>query len=912
MKNKELSRKLKKYGKGFLVFTLIIGMLASTFGVCVMAFTGGGGSDGEGDGGKNNDTDTPASQVYEDPVKQYDDIGNEIQLKDTVNVFTEAESKAFTDSILSIENVKNYGRNLLEIKLAGADNQKIKDSYGDIVYIQGGENSPLGEDRILRIESVYVSGSETIVRTSEPYFEDVFDSLELCATDSLTAENFVRGYYAQGVSSSFGTINDDGSVTMATESKPSVQPLSAKVEQTKASEFVTDKTDLIFEIDYKFKNNDKNAKDNSDGIEKDFGIKGQFGIRDLKAHMVCDMPSVATFEELYFGISGETFVDVDVYGKVSAKAEMEANKTDLWFFTVEGLNAKRFPIAILQFVGSSPVRITSKAFEEGNKSLVPTLYVMVYADWEGKISLELSGGFDYTHSFNGGLRLFKEGQPCLSFENYPYTKAYDVEKEDGFKWNVELALEADTNLTILGGSLLFYVAGVNLAEVSAARIGIEAKCNISLKADSQNGVQWPDITNTNFYIRGYLRIIEAKVKLKAEGKSFLKKLSIDISFEFGLLDITLFESGIRPDKYKPKVPISSKPVPNEFQSVISLVFDVSGSMSSNISTGESKLTAAKNAAKTIVGTTKTWAENNEGNFGIGIVQFADSASLVTIPHIDYPFLEDCIDTMNSGGGTSIYSGIDLGTSQLSAVNADVKVMILMTDGKDYNERGAKDSAKKAAEAGIKIYTIGFGDGVNEDVLKEIASISGGEYKYASTDNIIGITGSFMYAQQSANAKVLGEVQGAVSEGELSEKTTFAVNDSHGTLVLNTAWPGSFLDTILVDPNGRVVDENYPNSVTDESKIPSTIIVNNPIKGTWSVRVKGVECSYENEPFYTIVSFNQAKIEAVNEEMSGLQQAAVYCVAIGLFLTLASAMLLICFKDKKQMGEMPVQNGVSFQ
>ncbi|MBR6682424.1 MAG: VWA domain-containing protein [Clostridia bacterium] len=908
--NNKALRTVKKISKIFLALFLVLGILSSTFGVCVLALSSSGntGTGNNNDNGENDFGNSEPVNEYVAPTDQYKDIGNEIELKDSVVVLTENESKDINRSIVAIENVESGYEEYLQITLNTSDLDAIdKLQRNKIIYLHGDQNTPFGEDRIMKIDRISKSGGMTVLRTTEPYFEDVFTSMEICASDALTEDNFVKAYYANGVTSHFGEINDDVmNVSTSSFGTTTVQPIyttgsTSVVPLGDLTQHQTKSEGLIVEIDYDFNKNKKDdKKDEDSSIDKSFGIKGKFGIRDLTAHMVCDMPTVATFEELYFGVSGETFVNVTAYGSISAKAEMEAEKKDLLLCTLEGLNEKRFPIAVFQFKGTTPVYITNKAFEKGKESLVPSLYIMLYADWEGKISLELSGGFDYKEGFNNGVRIFKNGEPCLSFENYPYTTAYNVEDEDGFNWYVDLTLDANTDLTIFGGSLLFYVAGVNLGEISVARIGIQAACKISLKASSQKGLELPDKTNTDLYIRGYLKLIEAKVKLKAEGKSFLKKLSIDVDFEFALIDITLFEAGNRPDKYKPKMPISSIIPPTEFDSVISLVFDVSGSMNSKIDTGETKLEAAKKASEVIISTTKSWSKNNSGVYGVGIIKFESSATTVSVPHIDYKYLNECIATLDDGGGTNIASGINMGVSQLDTVKSSNKVIILMTDGQDSSN--SVKAAEDAAAKGIKIYTIGFGNDVNENILKQIAEKTGGEYQFANTDNIIGIMGSFMYAQTATNSDVIKEVEGAVSEGETSTESKFEVKESSGDLTVSTVWPGSFLDTILVDPNGRVVDEEYPNAYTDESQIPSIITVKNPIEGKWSVKVKGIECSYEKEPFYTIVSFNEAEETMLNSRMSDMENIAAYCIPIGLIVSIASIMLLVCLKEKKEKIE----------
>jgi len=857
-------------------------------------------------------------------TEQYKNLPNEIKLDEDVVIMSDKESEMFHDSLVGVE-FDGYNNERASFTLSGEDNPAVENlSGGDYVYIQGDEDSLVSADRIFRVDSVWNSDENTVVSVSEPYYEDVFESMEISFSDLLTEDNFVKAQFAEGVSAHFGDASSEiknatktsytssvsadltgnssvkanaGAVKTVSTSKTAAK--SSPMTKT-ATDYSSRDADLIVNIDYDFSKNAADKDSSSDeAIDKEFGIKGSFGIKDLTAHMVSDIPSITDPKELYFGVSGELFADIDLYGKVSASAEMEAEKRDTMFATLEGIRNKRFPIAVFQFNGTTPVYITNAAFKNQREQIIPALYLVLYADWEGKISLELNGGFEYTNTFNSGLRLINDGEFCFQFEEYPYYDHSGSGSKDGMDWNVDLGLEADTELTLFGSSLLVYVGGVNLCELSVGRLGIEAACKIHLKAGTKEGLKILDSDDTEFYIRGFLKFIEAKVKLKADGKGILSKLSVDVDFEFALLDITLFEKGLRPDKYKPAIPVSTKKAPNEFESIITLVSDVSGSMNSGMATGETKLEAAKEAAKTIVDLTENWALQYEGNYGIGVIQFASNAKTISIPHIDYSYLRECIESMGDGGGTSIYSGIDLGVSQLVNAKATSKVMILMTDGQDSNDSATLASAKKAAEANIKIYTIGFGEGVNENILKQIAETTGGEYRYASTDNIVGIMGGFIFAQQSANSKVVAEYEGAVSEGETSAETDFVIDSMDGDLVATTVWPGSFLDTIITDPNGRVVDEKYPNATIDESRIPSMITVKKPIKGKWSVKVKGIETSYDKEPFYTVVSFKEIENTEKIKPLSSAENAAAHCVPIGICVSLTCLLLLICINKKKK-------------
>ncbi|MDR3314617.1 MAG: VWA domain-containing protein [Oscillospiraceae bacterium] len=343
--------------------------------------------------------------------------------------------------------------------------------------------------------------------------------------------------------------------------------------------------------------------------------------------------------------------------------------------------------------------------------------------------------------------------------------------------------------------------------------------------------------------------------------------------------------------------ISSVAYPTKFDSAITLVCDVSGSMDSRIDTGETKLSALKQAGTVIIDMMKGFSDQYPGDYGMGVVQFASSAKTLAFPHIDYPFIDDCIQSMGDGGGTNISSGLELGIEQLDNVTASNKVIILMTDGQDSNHSGILQQAEEAKEKNIRIFTVGFGADADESILQQVADATGGEYSFADTTNIVGIVASFMYAQQSTDSKVLADEQGTVTQGETTKAKAFTVPKEIGDLNGILYWPGSVLDLIIVDPNGRTVNEEYPGATINDANIPASVIIEDPIPGKWKMMVKGVETSYDEEPYYAITSFKKLDYSGV-AELEPIQLVGAYCLPIGFFMLLLCSALLIFFNGKK--------------
>lgn len=209
----------------------------------------------------------------------------------------------------------------------------------------------------------------------------------------------------------------------------------------------------------------------------------------------------------------------------------------------------------------------------------------------------------------------------------------------------------------------------------------------------------------------------------------------------------------------PRTGISSTDVEAE-GIAIALVVDISTSMLAEDFHPQNRLAVAKEEVAKFV--------RGRHYDRIGIVSFAAEA-LTQVPlTIDYAVLYRAIDQLETGqleDGTAIGTAIATAANRLRRAPGESRVMILMTDGE--NNRGEIDpitAARAAAAFDIKVYTIGVGsEGVapipiargmfggyqyanlpvhiDEDLLTEIASITGGQYfratNEAALDSIYG-------------------------------------------------------------------------------------------------------------------------------------------------------------------------------
>jgi Ca-activated chloride channel homolog len=169
---------------------------------------------------------------------------------------------------------------------------------------------------------------------------------------------------------------------------------------------------------------------------------------------------------------------------------------------------------------------------------------------------------------------------------------------------------------------------------------------------------------------------------------------------------------------------------------VGLVLDHSGSMAGR------PLDTVKQAALRLV-------ERLSPGDRLAIVAF-DHRAQVLLPGqvLDNPrMVRAVIARLESGGGTAMDEGLRLGLEEVAKDRSGrVSQVLLLTDGE--NEHGdndrAKALAKMAAEYGIAIHTLGFGDHWNQDVLESLADTAGGQMAYIErSEDAVGAFGALL-------------------------------------------------------------------------------------------------------------------------------------------------------------------------
>lgn len=168
-----------------------------------------------------------------------------------------------------------------------------------------------------------------------------------------------------------------------------------------------------------------------------------------------------------------------------------------------------------------------------------------------------------------------------------------------------------------------------------------------------------------------------------------------------------------------------------------LTIDLSGSMYG------SPLTEAQLAMKGFVD------QLDSSHTRIGLLPFADEAKCEVPPTNDFEKVKRMIDMLEVDGyyGYCNYGHpFNIGYKELQKGHADVKYIIVLTDGVWSCCQEAINAAKMCHEAGIEVMALGFGD-ADYAFLKKIASTD----KFASVTELSGLCASF-----SRIAQAIGE------------------------------------------------------------------------------------------------------------------------------------------------------------
>ena len=160
-----------------------------------------------------------------------------------------------------------------------------------------------------------------------------------------------------------------------------------------------------------------------------------------------------------------------------------------------------------------------------------------------------------------------------------------------------------------------------------------------------------------------------------------------------------------------------------------MVIDQSGSMSAGNGI-ITNLDLAKEAANAAVETVR------ETDY-VGVIAFDESYDRVVPLQLatDKGAISNSIFSIGIDGGTSIYPALLAAATDISECDAQIKHIILLTDGQD-TYSNYEELKQTINDAGITLSTVAVGDGCNETLLRDLAESCNGRYFYTDINTDI--------------------------------------------------------------------------------------------------------------------------------------------------------------------------------
>ena len=234
----------------------------------------------------------------------------------------------------------------------------------------------------------------------------------------------------------------------------------------------------------------------------------------------------------------------------------------------------------------------------------------------------------------------------------------------------------------------------------------------SINIDVYEGEDELDVNNNDFYggfsldniQKAKMGIPQVEVTFSFDKNAILNVTACDLATNSSKSETIIIDKGAK-----------KKMTHDQTQFDISLIIDVSGSMY-----GE-PLDRAKSACDLMV---SQMIDLNTHK--VGVVEFGSYASKIANLSNDKSYLKKCISKISCNGMTNMSDGIKVARKSVLNTATNTKLAIIVTDGYPHNQKSTEEEAN-IIKSDTRLITIGIGDGVNEEFLKELATTSSDYY-----------------------------------------------------------------------------------------------------------------------------------------------------------------------------------------
>jgi pimeloyl-ACP methyl ester carboxylesterase/uncharacterized protein YegL len=314
-----------------------------------------------------------------------------------------------------------------------------------------------------------------------------------------------------------------------------------------------------------------------------------------------------------------------------------------------------------------------------------------------------------------------------------------------------------------------------------------------------------------------------------------------------------------------------------------LVLDSSGSMDEQDASGSTKLEAAKHAGERILDILEAEGQASSGVVSqIGLVRFSSVTEVLLNLTNDIAAARVALNGLSSQNMTGMPDGLQAGISVLESKPHNAKpIIILLSDGlpnvglggsayDDYEAIKGQviDLATQAGGKGICVFTVGFGTpgvtdffgtmSIDEEFLRNVAHASGcGEYYNAQ--NATQLANVYVELRHTSTGEVLLSQSGEIAQDQQLTIAAVDVPAYQSQMLFTLNWPGSELEAVLVDPSGQQVNPDYPGASFHTTSSLSSVIVKEPLSGSWQVQAKGIDVPAGKTTYNAVLSVRPSPV-----------------------------------------------------
>lgn len=407
--------------------------------------------------------------------------------------------------------------------------------------------------------------------------------------------------------------------------------------------------------------------------------------------------------------------------------------------------------------GSSATGFSARAFLKSSNK-IDYYYLGGYIG-DGNISSEIEGNVDDVFveaAFSGDFEVYINDQFAGTHNpqiNVPYNFNLTNQLDKFVNGTNELEFRGiDENLFIAGGiiKVIFNDDEILVSSTKKNFNGVEGIINIYDSIYSPGAIESMQVfihyeSPVNIYLNIGNNTVYSGNTSGLENSVTLTNAQLSSIIDYGTLEKETIplKLGV--------VNISSLGGEGETVDVISAI-DLSGSMNENVHLGNGSsaklIDLVTNANKAFIDVILNYSQTR-----VGIVGYQKDASEENFHPLsnDSESLNDAVDSWSTGSGTCICCGINRAAQELAENSFEnvSRSIIVMSDGEanvKCLEQGTGDASGDAILAacdaydnyGIKVHSIGFGDGSDESTLQQIAACGHGNYYFSSIDQLVEI------------------------------------------------------------------------------------------------------------------------------------------------------------------------------